>query len=76
MKLQIKYSSSSYSWLCFRHAVQEAVRSEKIKSEIIDQDSDDYFEEGYCNLCAMEKSNEVNARIEWYDNFRKGKDDV
>ena len=69
MNLEIKYSSSTYSWLCFRHAVQEAMRSEKIGSAIINQGSDDYFEKGYCELCTIENSAEENARIEWYDNF-------
>ena len=53
------------------------MRGEKIKSEIIDQDSDDYFQEGYCNLCTMEREameKEPNALRKWYDNYRRGKD--
>ena len=77
MQLEIKYSSSTYSLLCFRHAVQEAMRSEKIDTTIIDQDSADYFEKGYCNLCTMEQETEeekTNALRKWYANYRRGKD--
>ena len=72
MDLQIKYSSSAYSWLCFRHAVQEAMRSENIETEITSL-KDSFWIIPICDLCAMEKSDKENARIEWYEKYRKDK---
>lgn len=69
IRLQIKYSSSTYSWLCFRHAVQEAMRSEDVKSEIGDWYPASHSGQLMCDLCKMEVNDADNARAKWYENY-------
>ena len=76
LRLQTKYSSPAYSWLCFRHAVQEAMRGEHVRSEIGDWHPKSHSGQLACDLCKMEVDDSANARAKWYDNFRQGKDDV
>ena len=76
MQLEIKYSSSTYSLLCFRHAVQEAMRGENVESYLAEQESNDYYDPECCNLCTMEHDPEENALAEWYGNYMKTLEDL
>lgn len=69
MNLVIKYSSEDYSSLCFRHAVQEAMRSQKIETEIGSLET--LLLTLSCALCDMEESKEENALTEWFYNYVK-----
>lgn len=68
MNLRIKYSSSTYSWLCFRHAVQEAMRGDDVKTEIVDSG---YIEEmtDSCSLCDMAEKKDEDSMDEWYKKY-------
>lgn len=73
MEIQIKFSSKTYSWLCFRHAVQEAMRGEDIKPEIDDWSSNYYMGTTFCILCSSELNESKEDMQKWYDHFREDK---
>ncbi len=50
MQLEIKYSSSTYSLLCFRHAVQEAMRGENVESYLAEQE----LNEAVIEICRIQ----------------------
>lgn len=52
--LQTRYYTEEHSWLCFRHAVQEAVKGKDVKTELDDYSSEYYLGPLDCLLCDME----------------------
>lgn len=72
MELTVKYSSKDYVFLCFRHAVQEAMRGENIDVEIIDMNYLDRMTSG-CSLCDMAEQEQDNRLEEWYKNYLDSK---
>ena len=73
MTLIIEYSSATYSWLCFRHAVQEAMRGEDVKTEIVDAGSLKMTTDS-CSLCEMVEDMEEGGMDEWYKKYILGLD--
>jgi hypothetical protein len=54
INLKIKFSTDTERWLCFRHAVQAALRGEDVKTEIDDFDSEYYCGSTWCAPCSDE----------------------
>jgi hypothetical protein len=63
IKIQLRLYTKEYSWLCFRHATQEAMKGAMVESEIDDY-NDYYMGPTYCQLCSKEEVRErsKNAR--------------
>lgn len=53
INLQIRYSTTSDHWLCFKHAVQAAINGEDVKTEI--GDFSDSMGRIWCEKCAEER---------------------
>ena len=53
MKIEIRFCSTKYSWLCFKHAVKEAMAGEEIETDI-DDFSGDYMGSTFCDKCSEE----------------------
>ena len=70
--LQIKYSSSTYLYLCFRHAVQEAMRGEDIETEIVDSGYLETMTDS-CHLCEMSEEEREEAIMNWYMHYKENK---
>jgi len=69
MELTTKYSSKIYEVLCFRHAVQEAMRGENIDVTVIDANHLQHMFSS-CFLCDAENKKSEKSLLDWYHNFR------
>jgi len=54
INLQVRFYTEDYSWLCFRHAVQEASKGKDVKTEIDEYDVEYYGGPTFCLLCSQE----------------------
>lgn len=73
IRIEIKYSTKSYVWLCFRHAAQEAMRGENVNTDVITPAEKKFYVLTDCILCAMGETKEENRMKDWYDDYRKNK---
>jgi len=60
--VEVNYSTNDYHWLCFRHAVQEAMRGGNVMVEVTD-----YIM--LCSLCEAELEESAEKHEEWYKNY-------
>ena len=55
LNLKIRFYTEDYSWLCFKHAAQEASKGEDVKTEVDDYGSENYLGTTWCLLCDEEE---------------------
>lgn len=70
INVEIRYRTFEYPWLCFRHAVQEAMRGIEVATEIDDFSGDDYHGRITCGLCDSEAQKSEEEHLRWYNNYR------
>ena len=51
MQLQVKFSTKKHSWLCFKHAVEEAQKGHDVETDIDNFHDGYYMGSTYCKLC-------------------------
>ena len=71
--LKIRHSTAKYSWLCFRHATQEAMRGETVETELVESSHESYIGHTVCDLCSMEWTEKEKHLREWFEKYRKNK---
>ena len=52
LRLEIKFYTDKYSWLCFRHAVEEVLKGEDVKTEIDNYRDENYLGTVNCIRCS------------------------
>ncbi len=63
MSLSIRYSSPEHSFLCFRHAVTEAMKGAEVRSEFDEDAGSEYdMRSSTCALCYEEWEREESKR--------------
>lgn len=55
LNIRIRYSTESASWLCFRHAVQRAMKGEDVSTDVNNYDSEHYMGRTSCVDCEEEE---------------------
>ena len=53
LNVQVRFYTADYPWLCFRHAIEEAVKGVEVSVEVDDYHSDHYMGQTHCELCAQ-----------------------
>jgi hypothetical protein len=51
IELQLKLSTKKYSWLCFKHAIEESLKGAYVEKEIDDFNSEYYTGVTVCERC-------------------------
>lgn len=49
--LQVKFSTDTDEWLCFRHAVEAVLKGDRVQVEIDNYDSENDLRRNYCMRC-------------------------
>jgi len=53
LRIQVRYYTKTCSWLCFRHAVAQALKGEEVHTELDDYDVEYYLGTTRCVVCSQ-----------------------